>query len=125
MHEMSIAHGLVEAVTEATVARGGVRVTRVKVRIGCVSGVVPEALAFAYEVAIDGTMLDGSVLEIERVPLTLSCGTCGESACEDGAPQFVCPSCGDLAAVLHGRELELIEMEIDDEPAATPVGSLV
>ncbi len=122
MHEMSIAHGLVDAVADAAVARGGIRVTRVKVRIGAVSGVVAEALAFAYDVATDGTVLAGSILEIERVPLTLSCGACGESCCDDKTPQFVCPRCGDPAVVVQGRELDLVETEID-EPAAVPAGS--
>lgn len=117
MHEMAIAHGLVEAVTGAAAERGAARVTRVKVRIGRVSGVVPEALAFAWEVAIEGSMLGGSTLEIDVVPLTLSCPACGESTLEDTLPRFVCPGCGDPALVVRGRELELVEMEIDDEPA--------
>lgn len=121
MHEMSIAHGLVESVTDAAAARGAFRVTRVAVRIGRVSGVVPEALAFAWDVATAGTAAAGATLEIEPVPLTLRCGDCGEITLDDTLPRFVCPRCGDPAVVVRGRELELTLMEIDDEPA--PAGS--
>lgn len=65
MHEMSIALHLVDAVR----ARAeGARVVRVRVRIGELAAVLPEALRFAFEVACEGTALDGARLEIERVP---------------------------------------------------------
>jgi hydrogenase nickel incorporation protein HypA/HybF len=67
MHELSIALSLVEAVCEELPRLGDrVSIRRVRVRVGPLSGVVPEALAFAFEVAADDSPIAGARLEIER-----------------------------------------------------------
>jgi hydrogenase nickel incorporation protein HypA/HybF len=67
MHELSIALSLVEAVSEELVRLGErVSLRSVHVRVGPLSGVVPEALAFAFEVAANDTAIAGVRLTIER-----------------------------------------------------------
>lgn len=85
--------------------------SRVKVRVGALSGVVPEALAFAFEVMSRGGIAEGAVLEVEEVPSRIRCDDCG--VFED-TPFLVCPRCGKLAELLSGRELEIVSMEIED-----------
>ena len=48
MHEMSVAMSIVQSVTDATSGDGGV-VSAVSVRVGAMSGVIPEALRFAWK----------------------------------------------------------------------------
>jgi len=43
------------------------KILRVFVRIGEVSGVSPDALRFSFDLAAEGTLADGSALEIENV----------------------------------------------------------
>ena len=64
MHELSIALAIVDGVTEE--AAGGL-VRAVHLRLGRLSGVVREALLFAYQAACEGTALQGSELRIEDV----------------------------------------------------------
>jgi len=47
--------------------RGGARVTVLHLKLGSLSGVVKEALTFSYEIACQGTALEGSQLVIEEV----------------------------------------------------------
>ncbi len=44
---------------------------------GPVSGVVPDALRFGWDVVTHGTPLEGSRLDVERVPVEVSCAACG------------------------------------------------
>jgi hydrogenase nickel incorporation protein HypA/HybF len=67
MHELSIALGIVEGVTEEASQHGGGIVRAVMLRLGRLSGVVREALLFAYDAACAGTALEGSELRIEDV----------------------------------------------------------
>jgi hydrogenase nickel incorporation protein HypA/HybF len=67
MHELSIALSIVEGVTEEAGQHGGGAVQAVHLRLGRLSGIVAEALLFAYEVACQGTALQGSELRIEEV----------------------------------------------------------
>ncbi|WP_374970508.1 hydrogenase maturation nickel metallochaperone HypA [Terrabacter sp. BE26] len=113
MHELALTESLVEQVAEHTAGR---RVSAVHLRVGLLSGVVPEAIEFCFDVAASGGPLEGATLVIERVPGRLGCRTCGlESAAADGLP--VCP-CGSAdVEVVAGRELTLTRVEVLREPS--------
>ncbi len=67
MHELSIAMSLIDAVCEELPRLGDrVSVRRVIVRVGPLSGVACDALAFAFEVAADDSPIAGARLEIEE-----------------------------------------------------------
>ena len=62
---------LVDAVCDELPRLGErVSVRRVLIRIGPLSGVVPDALRFAFDVAIEGSPIAGACLDIEEVPGT-------------------------------------------------------
>jgi hydrogenase nickel incorporation protein HypA/HybF len=68
MHELSIAISLVETICDELPRLGDVRVRSVRVRVGALSGVVPDALTFAFDVASDGSRIAGTRLEIDATP---------------------------------------------------------
>lgn len=108
MHELSITQGVVRTVAEHT---GGRRVTGVRLRIGALSGVVPEAIRFCFELATVGTPLDGARLEIEDEPGRGRCRTCGdEFAMPDLLPR--CPCGSTDAEVVAGRSLTVATVEV-------------
>lgn len=128
MHELSVAHGIVEVVTGAArpLAPGPrARVTAVRVRVGALAGVVPEALAFCFDVAAAGTLLDGAALAIEPVPATVWCPACAATAPLADPTRLACPGCGRPTGALRGgRELEVADFTlddgVDDEAAGAP-----
>ena len=54
MHELSVAHAVVSTVVDA-LPKPAPRVLQVRLRIGELSGIVPQALEFAYDVAAQDT----------------------------------------------------------------------
>lgn len=64
MHELSIVLSIIEGVTYELQERGDPRLHAVHLQLGKLSGVVKEALLFAYDVACEGTLLAGSRLVI-------------------------------------------------------------
>ena len=113
MHELSIAHAVVRTVVDA-LPDPSVKVTTVRLRIGALSGVVPQALHFAYDVATAGTALEGSVLEIQNMPVVVSCPTCGHQELS-GIRDFRCPRCGEPCGdVVAGKELEVADVTFDE-----------
>jgi len=113
VHELSIAISLVEIAVEEAGKRGG-RVLAAHVRLGRLSGVVKEALIAAYEMASEGTALDGSALIIEEIPVVIRCGVCQQDRPTRASEWFSCEVCGTPAAdVLRGRELELAALELE------------
>ncbi|MEP6917068.1 MAG: hydrogenase maturation nickel metallochaperone HypA [Acidobacteriota bacterium] len=115
MHELSIAMSLIETASERVLELGGVRVLAIRVRIGRLSGVVPDALRFSFELAAAGTPVEQARLEIQEIGVTVTCPACGEAAADDG--DLRCPRCHGWAEVTRGRELELDALEVVDAPA--------
>ncbi|HEY6796755.1 MAG TPA: hydrogenase maturation nickel metallochaperone HypA [Kineosporiaceae bacterium] len=120
MHELSMAHAVVRAVVEAVPGR---RVTAVTLQVGVASGVVAQALVFAWDVAVAGTGLEGSRLDVVRVPLRVTCRDCGATTeIEDGV-HVRCGNCtGRGVDVVGGRELELVSVEVEDDANELPSG---
>ena len=113
MHELSIAHAVVSTVVDALPSPDA-RVTQVRLRIGELSGVVPQALEFAYDVAAEGTRLADAALIIERSPIVIDCPTCGPQELST-AHDFRCPVCArPCGAVIGGEELEILDITLED-----------
>jgi hydrogenase nickel incorporation protein HypA/HybF len=119
MHELSIALSLVDAIREETAGCGaGLVIAAVHVRIGALAGVVPEALQFSFDVAAEDSPVAGAHLVIERVPVTVQCDRCGMPRELESPHELRCPVCAmPTPAILGGRELELVAVEVvDDNP---------
>ena len=58
MHEISIMQSTLELAEEQAREAGGNGIARIRLRIGLMSGVVPEALEFAFDVLKKGTMAE-------------------------------------------------------------------
>ncbi|MGA2802100.1 MAG: hydrogenase maturation nickel metallochaperone HypA [Verrucomicrobiota bacterium] len=113
MHELSIMQSALDQVLERARLAGAGRVHAIRLRIGVLSGVVPEALQFAFEVLADGTPAHGAKLVIEDVPAKFWCAMCDHEF--KATRMFAeCPDCHHPSAELRaGREMELTSMEVD------------
>ena len=113
MHELSIALSIIEGVEQEMAARVGDRVAKVHIRLGPLSGVVGKALAPAYEMACAGTGLEGSVLDIEELPITIYCPQCGRETRAVSPQQMACVECGTPSSDIRGgTELEVFALEL-------------
>jgi len=108
MHELAVAESIVGAVREKL---AHTQVRRVLVEVGRLSGVVPDALRFCWELATSGTGLEGAELEIVQLP---GRGHCRGCATEFDTNDFItlC-ECGSAdVEVLGGQELRIREVEV-------------
>lgn len=111
MHEVGIAYQAVETAIEYAKRAGATKITLIRLRIGAASGVVPEALEFAYEAVTRGNMAEGSKLEVELVPVRCYCRQC-EIEFEPGGFVYECPKCKQPSwDVRAGKELDLMSVE--------------
>jgi len=120
MHELSIAISLVEAVQEELVKLGPVRPLAVHLQLGQLAGVVRDALEFSYEIACQNTLLAGSRLIIEELPILVDCPVCGVPREIVSLQEFRCAVCGSAGGKLvQGRELQVAALEIEDNKSGT------
>jgi hydrogenase nickel incorporation protein HypA/HybF len=93
-------------------AQSGVRASQAGGR-RALSGVVPEALEFAFEALAPGTVAEGARLAVENVPARFWCRRCAREFQADDL-LAVCPDCQEASGEIRaGRELELASLEIE------------
>jgi hydrogenase nickel incorporation protein HypA/HybF len=108
MHELALMESVVAAVEERV---GDARVATVRLEVGRLAAVVPDALRFCFDVCARGTALEGATLEIAEIPGRARCRGCGgELAIADFAALCPCGS-GDLY-VTAGEELRVKNVEV-------------
>lgn len=113
MHELSIALSIVEGAEEELQRQGGGRVCAVHLKLGPLSGVVKDALLFSYELACEGTPLEGSRLVIEEVPILIYCSACASEGDPVSGQRLHCARCGSSGCqVVKGTELEVAALEL-------------
>lgn len=115
MHELSIAASIVDVVTESVAKYPGARVKEVRLRVGALASVIEDSLRFCWEISIEGTLLEGSKLEVNILPVVVHCAACGKQGELASLQSFRCPHCGEPVSDLRqGRELEIDSIEIDE-----------
>ena len=113
MHEMALAEGMLGIVEETARRNGGSRVTAVRLEIGALSHVEPEALRFCFDAVTRGSLAEGAALEIEATPGEAWCMPCGATVplAQVGEP---CPRCGGYQLeVTRGEDMRVRDIAID------------
>jgi hydrogenase nickel incorporation protein HypA/HybF len=112
MHEVGIIQSALEAAVRRAREAGAREIQGLRLRVGAMTGVVPDALQFAFEVVRQGTLAAQARLEVELVPVRCWCARCQtEFPTEDLL--YECPQCGALSSELRGGlELELASLEV-------------
>ena len=112
MHEVSLMTETLELAAQSARASGASRIHALRLRVGQMSGVVPEALRFAFEVARQGTIAAEATLDVETVPMKWWCLQCRQEYGGD-PPWSECPKCGQVSGEARaGFELELASLEV-------------
>jgi hydrogenase nickel incorporation protein HypA/HybF len=102
VHELGLLRGVVDAVVAVTAEKP---VSAVGVKVGSLSGAVPEALEGAWPIAVAGTPLAGAKLELELIPAAIWCPGCQAEQPIDEFYALTCPVCGTPSGQLvRGRE---------------------
>lgn len=108
VHELSITQSVVDAVADHV---AGSRVVSVRLTVGRLSGVVPDAMRFCFELITEGTALEGARLDIDEPAGVAHCAACDRDF-DLPDPVLLCP-CGSAdVTVLTGRELKITSLEV-------------
>jgi len=114
MHELSIVANIFEILEEKAKEKKAKRIITVKLKVGSLSGVVPEFLESAFDIYKKDTIAAEAKLRIEKSPFKIQCQKCHTVMTKDDFV-FICSKCGSRELkTLSGTELllEKIEMEV-------------
>ena len=112
MHEVGLMQSTLSLAIEQMEAQGLSKIHRIDLNVGEISGVVPEALAFAFDVVSVGTSAEGAQLNLETVPALCYCRYCRR----EFYPMswvYRCPHCHRISSdIREGKDLELVALEV-------------
>lgn len=112
MHEISICEALLDQVVARRALLRFDQVRRVRVEIGRLSCLEPEALRFAFEVIGRDTVLEGATLDIAQPTAQAVCRDCGATHTVESRLDH-CPACGGVHLDLSGGDsLRFVDMEV-------------
>ena len=114
MHELGIAQAILDRVAQEAERRPGAQLRAVGVKVGAVSGVDCEALAFGFELLTRDTPWQALHLELERSERRQKCSACER---EFAVAEFntACPQCGNAKTrMIAGDELDISYIEVED-----------
>lgn len=113
MHELSIALSIVELSVEEARKADSTNISKVEVEIGTMAGVETEALLFAWDSVIQGTMAGKADLVIKTIQAEARCLQCGKDFQAENF--FVeCPICGSFRyEITKGKELRISSLMVD------------
>ncbi|NJM98131.1 MAG: hydrogenase maturation nickel metallochaperone HypA [Phormidesmis sp. RL_2_1] len=112
MHEVGLMQSALALAVEQTKSQGLSKIHSIDLNVGELSGVVPEALKFAFEVVSVGTLAEGAQLNLNVVHTLCYCRHC----CREFYPMswiYKCPRCQCLSSdIREGQNLELVSLEM-------------
>jgi hydrogenase nickel incorporation protein HypA/HybF len=113
MHEMSLCEGVLRILEDHAKSQGFARVKTVRLEIGGLSGVEPEAMRFCFDAVMRDTLADHADLEIIEIPGRAWCMQCAKTV--QVRRRFdPCPDCGSYQLqVTGGDEMRIKELEVE------------
>ena len=94
MHEVSIALNLIEIAEDQCTKNGCSRIESINIRIGRASGIMSDALIFAFEAIKADSIASAAVLNIEEIPVSGHCDACKTAFKTEEEYILCCPACG-------------------------------
>lgn len=111
MHEMSIVMGIVKIAENEAQKTGIDKFTAIDLEIGNLAGIEYDALDFAWNIAVEGTVLEKAIKNIHKIQAKAQCGDCNNIY----DVQYMhdnCPNCGSyLKSILQGKELKVKSLD--------------
>ncbi|MBN2473516.1 MAG: hydrogenase maturation nickel metallochaperone HypA [Pirellulales bacterium] len=113
MHELSLAQNIMEIVEAERAEHGFERVHEIRLKVGALSGIDPQALELAFEAVREDTCAAEATIEIDAEPRVVTCRRCGATMDADPGP-VACGSCGSTDLDLQGSTgLDIVSLEVD------------
>ena len=114
MHELSVTEGILNIALDEAGKHNVKHITSIKLKIGNLSGVMPQLIQDYFDLLTKDTVADGAKLVIERIPAAIMCEECHEESIIDKF-KLRCPKCNSIEVkITSGKEFYIDSMEVED-----------
>lgn len=116
MHELPVTESIIRIAVEEAERYNVTRINEIRLKIGELSGLVPECIQYYFDIAGKGTKAEGALIKIDKIPIAMKCSDCDFSGT---AAKFIdnrCPVCSsDSMKMIGGNEFYIDSMEVEKD----------
>lgn len=113
MHELAITEGIMNAAVPAAESAGAKKILEIRLKIGELSGVLPEYIQYYFNIISKGTVAEGAKLVSQTIPVQIKCPDCGFKG-PINRKKIRCPDCGGTHfKITAGREYFVDSLEVE------------
>ena len=113
MHEVSVVQNILEIAGKKAAECGSGKITSISMKIGEMTCINDENLAFVFDVMKKGTPAAEARMVIERVPVKARCDAC-QNVFAVPEYSFTCVKCGcPKVTVIEGNEIIVQSLEVE------------
>jgi hydrogenase nickel incorporation protein HypA/HybF len=114
MHELSITQNIVDICSDEAEKHNVKKVTEIRIKIGELSGMVPECIQTYFDIVSAGSRVEGAKLKIEKIPIKVLCKVCGFEGTIYSMSKS-CSVCGsEDIKITGGNEFYIDSLEVED-----------
>lgn len=116
MHELPITESIVRIAEEEANKYNVKRINEIRIKVGELSGLVPECIQYYFDIVSLGSRAEGAKLKIDKIPISMKCADCGFSGVIEHFNENICPICGSSQmSMVRGNEFYLDSMEVEED----------
>lgn len=114
MHELGILNEVLDMALKVAKQHDGTKVTKITLKIGLMSGIVPRFVQSYFDVLSKDTIAKDAKLIIEMDPAVFICCDCGaKTIYTEQAPHFECEACGSRTLrMISGYRFQIVNVGI-------------
>lgn len=115
MHELPITQSIVRIAVEEAEKHKVSKINEIRLKIGELSGLVPECIQQYFDFSSKGTAAEGAQIIITKIPVTMKCNACSYSGGMESFIENKCPVCNSSDMKMNGgNEFYIDSMEVED-----------
>lgn len=113
MHELPVTKSIVNISCEEAEKHKVHKVKEIRIKIGELTGLVPDSIQYYFDIISKGTKVEGALLDIEKLPIKILCNSCGNNF-KASKHDFQCTRCSSRDIKIEGgNEFYIESLEVE------------
>lgn len=113
LHELTIIDNIIRICVDEAKKHKVSKILEIKIKIGELSGMVPEYIQYYFDIISKGTAAEKALLKIEKIPIEIKCNDCDMNS-EVSLDNLICLYCRSAnVQIIKGNGFIIESMEVE------------
>lgn len=113
MHELSITENILKIVIDEGKKNNVNKINTINIKMGALSELLPECINYYFDIISKGTIAEGALLKVNKLPLKVYCNHC-KNISETDIRNFRCTLCkSQNVTIKQGNEFYVDSIDVE------------